>query len=117
MPVMKNKGLFALSNLSRAIKYSPFGRDELQVLYTLFVAYCMKKHPSLDSDYESILDLVAIGTVADLMPMEDENRILVKRGLKVLAQGRRESLMPLFSMQNLLGKDYPPVISPGRSAR
>jgi single-stranded-DNA-specific exonuclease len=104
MPVMKNKGLFALSNLSRAIKYSPFGRDELQVLYTLFVAYCMKKHPSLDSDYESILDLVAIGTVADLMPMEDENRILVKRGLKVLAQGRRESLMPLFSMQNLLGK-------------
>ncbi|NLE16474.1 MAG: single-stranded-DNA-specific exonuclease RecJ [Spirochaetales bacterium] len=104
MPVMKNKGLFALSNLSRAIKYSPFGRDELQVLYTLFVAYCMKRHPSLDSDYESILDLVAIGTVADLMPMEDENRILVKRGLKVLTQGRRESLQPLFSMQNLLGK-------------
>ncbi len=104
MPVMKNKGLFALSNLSRAIKYSPFGRDELQVLYTLFIAYCMKRHPSLDGEYEAILDLVAIGTVADLMPMEDENRILVKRGLKVLAQGRRESLMPLFSMQNLLGK-------------
>ncbi|WP_298503534.1 single-stranded-DNA-specific exonuclease RecJ [uncultured Sphaerochaeta sp.] len=104
MPVMKNKGLFALSNLSRAIKYSSFGRDELQVLYTLFIAYCMKRYPSLDSDYESILDLVAIGTVADLMPMEDENRILVKRGLKVLTQGRRESLLPLFSMQNLLGK-------------
>ncbi len=96
MPVMKNKGLFALSNLSRAIKYSSFGRDELQVLYTLFIAYCMKRYPSLDSDYESILDLVAIGTVADLMPMEDENRILVKRGLKVLTQGRRESLLPLF---------------------
>ncbi|HBO35526.1 MAG: single-stranded-DNA-specific exonuclease RecJ [Sphaerochaeta sp.] len=104
MPVMKNKGLFALSNLSRAIKYSSFGRDELQVLYSLFIAYCMKRYPSLDSDYESILDLVAIGTVADLMPMEDENRILVKRGLKVLTQGRRESLLPLFSMQNLLGK-------------
>ena len=104
MPVMKNKGLFALSNISRAIKYSPFGRDELQVLFTLLVAYCMKRYPSLDNEYESILDLVAIGTVADLMPMEDENRLLVKRGLKVLTQGRRESLMPLFSMQNLLGK-------------
>lgn len=104
MPVMKNKGLFALSNISRAIKYSPFGKDELQVLFTLFVAYCMKRYPGLDTEYESILDLVAIGTVADLMPMEDENRIMVKRGLKVLAQGRRESLMPLFSMQNLLGK-------------
>lgn len=104
MPVIKNKGLFTLSNLSRAVKYSPFGRDELQVLYTLFIAYCMKKYPPLDSEYEAILDLVAIGTVADLMPLEDENRILVKRGLKVLSQGKRQSLMPLVALQNLLGR-------------
>nr|WP_321298720.1 single-stranded-DNA-specific exonuclease RecJ [uncultured Sphaerochaeta sp.] len=104
MPVIKGKGLFALSNLSRAIKYSPFGKDELQVLFTLFNAYCMKRYPALDAEYESILDLVAIGTVADLMPMEDENRILVKRGLKVLTLGQRQSLLPLFSMQNLMGK-------------
>ncbi|MBJ2357120.1 single-stranded-DNA-specific exonuclease RecJ, partial [Sphaerochaeta sp. S2] len=104
LPVVKGKGLFALSNISRAVRYSPHGKDELQVLYTLFIAYCMKRYPSLDAEYESVLDLVAIGTVADLMPMENENRILVKRGLKVLAQGRRQSLLPLFSMQNLMGK-------------
>ncbi len=104
LPVVKGKGLFALSNISRAIRYSPHGKDELQVLYTLFIAYCMKRYPSLDAEYETILDLVAIGTVADLMPMENENRILVKRGLKVLAQGRRQNLLPLFSMQNLMGK-------------
>ncbi|MGE4584179.1 MAG: single-stranded-DNA-specific exonuclease RecJ [Sphaerochaeta sp.] len=104
MPVVKGRGLFTLANLSRAIKYSPFGRDELQVLYTLFTAYCMKRYPALDAEYESILDLVAIGTIADLMPMEDENRLMVRRGLKVLREGRRQSLLPLFSMQNLLGK-------------
>jgi single-stranded-DNA-specific exonuclease len=104
LPVVKGKGLFALSNISRAVRYSPHGKDELQVLYTLFIAYCMKRYPSLDAEYESVLDLVAIGTVADLMPMENENRILVKRGLKVLAQGRRQNLLPLFSMQNLMGK-------------
>ncbi|MDT4761753.1 single-stranded-DNA-specific exonuclease RecJ [Sphaerochaeta sp. PS] len=104
MPVVKGKSLFTLSNLSRALKYSVHGRDELQVLFSLFTAYCMKKYPLLDSGYESILDLVAIGTIADLMPMEDENRLLVKRGLKVLTEGRREALLPLFSMQNLVGK-------------
>ena len=104
MPVVKGKSLFALSNISRAMKYSVHGRDELQVLSSLFIAYCMKKYPLLDSGYESILDLVAIGTVADLMPMEDENRLLVKRGLKVLTAGKREALLPLFSMQNLTGK-------------
>ncbi len=104
MPIIKGKGLFSLSNISRAVRYSVHQKDELQVLYTLFVAYCMKRYPALDSEYEALLDLVAIGTVADLMPMEDENRILVKRGLKVLMQGKRQSLIPLFTMQNLLGK-------------
>ncbi|MGE4454561.1 MAG: single-stranded-DNA-specific exonuclease RecJ [Sphaerochaeta sp.] len=104
LPVVKGKGLFALSNISRAVRYTPHGKDELQVLYTLFIAYILKRYPSLDSEYESVLDLVAIGTVADLMPMEDENRILVRRGLKVLAQGKRSNLLPLFSMQNLMGK-------------
>jgi single-stranded-DNA-specific exonuclease len=104
MPVIKGKSLFVLSNMSRAIKYSVHGRDELQVLYTLFIAYCMKKYPALDSGYESVLDLVAIGTIADLMPMENENRLLVRRGLKVLTAGTRQALLPLFSMQNLAGK-------------
>lgn len=40
----------------------------------------------------SVLDLVALGTVADLMPLLDENRYLVKEGLKVLREGRRLGL-------------------------
>ncbi len=104
MPVIKGKSVFALSSLSRALKYSVHGRDELQVLFSLFGAYSIKKHPLLDSGYDAILDLVAIGTIADLMPMEDENLLLVKRGLRVLATGKREALLPLFTMQNLVGK-------------
>lgn len=104
LPIVKGKGLFALSNISRALKYSVHAKDELQVLYSLFVAYCMKRYPLLDTEYDKVLDLVAIGTVADLMPMEDENRILVKRGLKSIMAGKRQSLLPLFSMQNLGGK-------------
>ena len=42
------------------------------------------------------LDLVAIGTVADMMPLYRENRILVKEGLEVMASGQRPSVKALM---------------------
>jgi single-stranded-DNA-specific exonuclease len=44
----------------------------------------------------SLLDLVALGTVADLVPLMGENRSLVKRGLEVLNEARREGVRALL---------------------
>jgi single-stranded-DNA-specific exonuclease len=41
------------------------------------------------------LDLVAIGTCADVVPLLDHNRVLVREGLKVLNEGRRPGLKAL----------------------
>lgn len=43
------------------------------------------------------LDLVAIGTVADQMPLVGENRILVRAGLRALARTRKPGLRALLS--------------------
>lgn len=105
LPIIKGRSLFTLSTISRAVRYSSnHGRDELEALISLFTAYVLKKYPLLSTEYEKILDLVAVGTVADLMPMVDENRIMVKKGLKVLMEGHRKNLLPLMTMQNLTGR-------------
>lgn len=44
--------------------------------------------PGADSDLSALLDLVAVGTVADLVPLDDNNRLLVAAGLKRLREGR-----------------------------
>lgn len=44
---------------------------------------------------EQFLDLVAIGTVADLVPLIGENRYLVKQGLKALNSSQRQGLREL----------------------
>ncbi len=45
---------------------------------------------------DDLLDLVALGTVADLVPLISENRALVKRGLKRLNATERPGLMALL---------------------
>jgi single-stranded-DNA-specific exonuclease len=51
----------------------------------------------VDLDEEELLDLVALGTVADLAPLLEENRALVRRGLEKLNQPQRLGLRALIS--------------------
>ena len=103
IPAVCNKSLFDLSKQSRAVMYCD-GHEELETLISLFQSSCYYQEPLLSSEYESILDIVALGTIADLMPLKDENRIIVKSGLKRINQKPRESIVQLLSAQNLLGR-------------
>jgi single-stranded-DNA-specific exonuclease len=50
---------------------------------------------------DALLDLVALGTVADLAPLAGENRSLVRRGLRQLRQTPRQGLLSLASVAGL----------------
>ncbi|MEO0294284.1 MAG: single-stranded-DNA-specific exonuclease RecJ [candidate division WOR-3 bacterium] len=43
------------------------------------------------------LDLVALGTVADVVPLTGENRVITILGLKIMNEGRRPGIVSLFN--------------------
>ncbi|WP_117169132.1 single-stranded-DNA-specific exonuclease RecJ [Paraliobacillus sediminis] len=50
-----------------------------------------------------LLDLVVIGTIADLVPLVDENRILAYHGLKAISQSNRPGIQALKQMCSIQG--------------
>jgi single-stranded-DNA-specific exonuclease len=51
-----------------------------------------------EPDLRDALDLVALGTVADVVPLVGENRVLVHAGLQLLRQGRRPGMRALLEV-------------------
>ncbi len=54
--------------------------------------------PDATDELKWLLDVVAIGTVADCMPLVGENRVMVKYGLIVLSKTRSVGLREMFSV-------------------
>lgn len=57
-----------------------------------------------DRVLDDYLDLAAVGTVADVMKLTDENRFLVRRGLELLSHTRRPGLAALLREAGAEGK-------------
>lgn len=52
-----------------------------------------------------LLDLVAIGTIADMVSLTDENRIMVQYGLEVLRNTQRMGLQEMFKIAGIARND------------
>ena len=66
------------------------------------VAIILKVDPEL---VYSHLDLITLGTAADLVPLLDENRSIVYHGLKSLEKTEKPGLHALLEVSNLLEKE------------
>ena len=56
-----------------------------------------------EEDYSSFTDLVALGTIADMVPLLGENRYLVKKGLELLNQSPRLGIAEMLTQAGLTG--------------
>lgn len=60
--------------------------------------------PSADVDLKALLDFFAIATLTDMVPLVQDNRVLVKNGLAVLAETKRAGLRALLDALELNGR-------------
>ncbi|MDD4503319.1 MAG: single-stranded-DNA-specific exonuclease RecJ [Clostridiaceae bacterium] len=54
---------------------------------------------------KEFLDIVSIGTIADVVPLLDENRIIVKNGLEKIRNTNNEGIKALLTVCGLTGKE------------
>ena len=55
------------------------------------------------TDYEEIIPLITLGTVADVVPIKDENRVIVHHGLNILENLEKPGLKTLLELAGLKG--------------
>ena len=103
MPRTRGQSLFQLSMVSRAAKYATSNK-EMETLVSLFKASSIYSFPELTKGFEDIQQLEAIGTISDLMPMIDENKLIVRKGLKLMSSHPLPCLTYLLAKQNLINR-------------
>lgn len=60
--------------------------------------------PKNEWDLKEVLEFFCIGTLTDMVPLIEDNRVLVKHGLLVLAQTQKAGLKALLQELNLYGR-------------
>jgi single-stranded-DNA-specific exonuclease len=84
------------------------GEPLASVGVTFKVAHALlKRNRQIDVDLRDHLDLVAVGTVADVVPLTGENRILVRAGLERLPRTGKVGLRALMDVA-----DVPDQVTP-----
>lgn len=71
------------------------------IAYKLAEALLIEQGSADSVQLTRLLDLVALGTVADLAPLVSENRFLVRRGLRQMRETTRQGLFSLAAVAEL----------------
>jgi single-stranded-DNA-specific exonuclease len=81
-----------------------------------YVLTALRKHlreqgllPEAQPNLGNLLDLVALGTVADVVPLDHNNRIFVEQGLRRIRQG--EARPGILALLEVAGRDHSEISS------
>ncbi|MDR2965898.1 MAG: single-stranded-DNA-specific exonuclease RecJ [Treponema sp.] len=111
IPQASGLSLLRIKELSKIAKYSDKELTELDVFANLFTSYAKLRENraeknALSKEENTDIQLAALGTLADIMPIIDENRIIVRRGLESLKKNPRHGLLQLLQKLDLTGRHF-----------
>lgn len=92
-------------NPNRADSQYPFsGLAGVGIAFKVMSGLAMRRGVSMEAVASKVMDWVALGTVADVAPMEDENRYLVARGCEMLAASEKVGIKELLKAAGVKDK-------------
>lgn len=104
IPQTAGLSLLRIKEMSKIARYAEEPPEEIEGFYNIFVSFVRASQKMFTQRDRENLQLVAISTIADMMPLRNENRILVKLGLESINLKPRNGLCELLSHQKLLGR-------------
>jgi single-stranded-DNA-specific exonuclease len=104
IPSTSGKSLLRIKELSRIAKYADKEIGELDVFVNLFTSFVRQREKLFSTDDIQDLQLACLGTIADIMPLKNENRIIVKLGLQSIIEKPRPGLSELLFKLDLSGR-------------
>lgn len=97
----------AVINPKRPDSEYPFdGLAGVGVAFKLVLAVTMALKMNTTQCFHKYADIVTIGTVADVVPLTDENRVIVDKGMKAIKDSQRPGIRALMKIS---GADKRPV--------
>ncbi|AEF80700.1 single-stranded-DNA-specific exonuclease RecJ [Leadbettera azotonutricia] len=104
IPSAKDISLLRIKELSRIARYSEKESGELEVFINLFTTFVQRRENHFTDEDAADLQFACLGTIADIMPLKDENRIIVRRGLQSLIEKPRPGLSELLFKLGMSGR-------------
>ena len=104
IPSAAGKSLVRIKELSRIARYEDKETGELDVFINLFTSFIRQREKLFSAEDAQDLQLACLGTLADIMPLVDENRIIVRQGLQSLMEKPRPGLSDLLFKLELSGR-------------
>jgi single-stranded-DNA-specific exonuclease len=106
IPQAAGKGLLRIKELSKIARYSEKELTEIDVFVNLFCSFVRSREKIGGPEESADLQLAAMGTIADIMPLLDENRIIVRGGLESLRAKPRPGLSDLLHKLDMAGRRF-----------
>lgn len=101
-PRLAGRSLLDLREGSRLARYGE--PSEMDTMVALYRAIIDRRFPSIREALVSVLDFVAIATLSDMMPIVNENRVIVRAGLERVSRAPNTGLAELLGQLELDGR-------------
>jgi single-stranded-DNA-specific exonuclease len=104
LPHLADKNLLMIKELHKIARYRKKQLTEVDVLADLFNSLIVKIDEEWKKKVSKKMDLVALATLADIMPLKNENRIIVSMGLDTINSTKRKGLKEMILKKGLFNK-------------